>query len=99
ELLNNIKKAFWEYFVYGRDDIVGLDSAILMNPKVWEASGHVSNFSDPLVDCKECKQRFRGDKLIEEQFNTVFMALIARLHNILNVIIGGKKFSLDLITR
>ena len=66
ELKNNIKKAFWEYFVHGRRDMVGLDAAILMNPKTWEASGHIANFSDPLVDCKACKARFRADKLIEE---------------------------------
>jgi len=68
ELINNIKKAFWEFFVYGREDIVGLDAAILMNPKVWKASGHLEAFHDPLVDCSECKHRFRGDKLIEEYF-------------------------------
>ncbi len=67
ELMNNIKKAFWEFFVYGREDIVGLDSAILMNPKVWEASGHVGSFSDPLMDCKKCKTRVRADKIIEDQ--------------------------------
>jgi glycyl-tRNA synthetase len=66
ELKNNIKQAWWRYFVHGRDDIVGQDAAILMNKKVWEASGHVSSFSDPLVDSKSSKKRFRADKLIEE---------------------------------
>ncbi|MBI5414972.1 glycine--tRNA ligase [Candidatus Peregrinibacteria bacterium] len=66
ELANNIKKAFWEFFVYGREDIVGIDAAILMNPKVWEASGHVGSFSDPLIDCKKCKTRHRADKLLFE---------------------------------
>ncbi len=66
ELKNNIKRAFWEYFVHGRDDMVGLDSAILMNPKTWEASGHIAGFSDPLMDCKSCKARVRADKLVEE---------------------------------
>lgn len=67
ELKNNVKKAWWKYFVQERDDIVGLDAAILMHPKTWEASGHVGGFSDPLMDCKECKERFRADKLIEEK--------------------------------
>ncbi|MEI7511522.1 MAG: glycine--tRNA ligase [Candidatus Peregrinibacteria bacterium] len=65
ELKNNVKKAFWEFFVHGRNDMVGLDSAILMNPKTWEASGHISSFSDPLMDCKACKARVRADKLVE----------------------------------
>lgn len=67
ELKNNIKKAWWKFFVQEREDIVGLDAAILMNPKVWEASGHVASFTDPLVDCKKCKTRHRGDKLLEEK--------------------------------
>jgi glycyl-tRNA synthetase len=65
ELKNNIKKAWWKNFVQDRPDIVGIDSAILMNPRVWEASGHVGGFSDPLVDCRQCKTRHRADKLIE----------------------------------
>jgi len=67
ELKNRVKKEWWRTFVQKRTDMVGLDSAILMNPTVWEASGHVSSFTDPLVDCKECKERFRGDKLLEER--------------------------------
>jgi len=66
QLKMNIKSFWWSTFVKERDDVVGLDSAILMNPKVWEASGHVTSFSDPLMDCKNCKERIRGDKLIEE---------------------------------
>jgi glycyl-tRNA synthetase len=66
ELKNNIKKAWWDSFVRFRADVVGLDSAIMMNPQVWEASGHVGGFSDPLMDCKACKNRHRADKLIEE---------------------------------
>ena len=62
-LKNNVKQAWWETIVKSRDDIVGLDSAVLMNPKVWEASGHLKEFSDPLVDCKKCKQRFKADDL------------------------------------
>ncbi|HPV70608.1 MAG TPA: glycine--tRNA ligase, partial [Candidatus Magasanikbacteria bacterium] len=65
ELINNIKRAWWRMFVRERGDMVGLDSSILMNPKIWEASGHVQNFSDPLVDCKKCHQRFRADHLLE----------------------------------
>ena len=66
ELINNIKKAWRRKFITERTDVVELDSAILLNPKVWEASGHVGGFSDPLMDCKKCKSRFRADKLIEE---------------------------------
>jgi glycyl-tRNA synthetase len=65
ELKNNIKQLWWKHFVQDRPDVVGLDSAILMNPRVWEASGHVGGFSDPLVDCRVCKTRHRADKLIE----------------------------------
>ena len=66
ELKNNIRDLWWKYFVKQRFDIVGLDAGILMNSKVWEASGHVGSFSDPLIDCKECKERFRADKLIAD---------------------------------
>jgi len=69
ELKNNVKKTWWKKFVTDREDMVGLDSSILMNPKVWEASGHLKNFSDPLIDCKKCKSRFRADKLIEEKIS------------------------------
>ncbi|TSC78136.1 MAG: glycyl-tRNA synthetase [Parcubacteria group bacterium Gr01-1014_33] len=61
ELKNNIKREFWKTMVYGRDDTVGLDAAILMNPKVWEASGHTDAFTDPLVECKKCHTRVRAD--------------------------------------
>ncbi len=67
ELKNNIKQAWWRNFVQNRMDVVGMDTAILMNPQVWEASGHVGGFSDPLMDCKQCKTRHRADKLIEEK--------------------------------
>ena len=66
ELKNNLKKAWWQKFVQESPYNVGLDAAILMNPETWVASGHVGGFSDPLVDCKSCKARFRADKLIEE---------------------------------
>ena len=66
ELKNNIKKAWWKRFIEESPNSYGLDAAILMNPEVWVASGHVSSFSDPLIDCKKCKSRARADKLIEE---------------------------------
>ena len=66
ELKNNIKKAWLKKFIQEDINNVGLDSAILMNPKTWEASGHLSTFSDPLIDCKECKTRHRADKLVED---------------------------------
>ena len=65
EMKNNIKRLWWKRFIQESPYNVGLDSAIFMNPKVWEASGHVGGFSDPLIDCKECKTRHRADKLIE----------------------------------
>lgn len=66
EFKNNVKKAWWKKFVQESKYNVGLDAAILMNPRTWEASGHVGGFADPLIDCKECKARFRADKLIED---------------------------------
>ncbi len=66
ELKNNIKKAWWKKFVSENRYNVGLDAAILMNPQTWVASGHLAGFSDPLMDCKECHERFRADKLIED---------------------------------
>ena len=69
ELKENIKKAWWRRFIQESPYNVGIQSAILMNPSVWVASGHVGGFSDPLMDCKECKSRFRADQLIEEATN------------------------------
>lgn len=66
EFKNNVKKAWWRKFVQESPYNVGMDAAILMNPEVWAASGHVVNFNDPLMDCKSCKARFRADKLIED---------------------------------
>ena len=63
ELKRNVKEAWWRAVVSERDDVVGLDAAILMHPRVWEASGHVENFSDPLVECRQCHRRFRQDQL------------------------------------
>src|SRR5215217_4282547 len=69
ELRNNIKQLWWRTFVHRRRDMVGLDGGILMHPRIWEASGHVESFTDPLVDCKTCKSRFRADDLIEERLH------------------------------
>ena len=66
ELKNNIKNLWWEVFVQKRSDVYGLDAALIMNTRVWEASGHVGNFNDPLVECKKCKSRFRADALNEK---------------------------------
>ena len=68
EVKMNIRKMWWKKFVQECPMNVGIDAAILMNPRVWEATGHVSTFNDPLIDCKKCKQRFRADQLIEAQF-------------------------------
>ena len=61
ELCNNVKQSWWRWLVYERDDIEGIDAAILMHPRVWEASGHVAGFSDPLIECSNCHRRFRAD--------------------------------------
>ncbi len=63
ELKNNVKQHWWKTFVWDRSDVVGLDSSILMHPSVWHASGHLENFEDPLIDCKQCRQRFRADQI------------------------------------
>jgi glycyl-tRNA synthetase len=68
ELKNNIRSFWWDRFVHARTDMVGLDAAIMMNPKVWEASGHVANFADAMVDCKSCQARHRADHLIEQKY-------------------------------
>ncbi len=65
-LMKNVENAWWQKFVRESDHNVGMDSSILLNPRVWEASGHIGGFNDPLMDCKACKMRFRADKLIEE---------------------------------
>ena len=70
EFKNNVKKAWWKKFVQESPYNVGVDCAILMNPEVWVASGHVGGFSDPLMDCKECKTRYRADKLIEDHMRS-----------------------------
>ena len=66
ELKENIKRAWWKKFIQEEKNSYGLDAAIIMNPEVWVASGHVASFADPLIDCKSCKSRHRADKLIED---------------------------------
>ncbi len=93
-LRNNIKRAWWRSMVELRDDVVGIDAGIIMNPRVWEASGHVQNFTDPLVECKKCHQRFRADQVSgprhEEdggeftearQFNLMFKTFVGPMEN------------------
>ncbi|MBW3538262.1 glycine--tRNA ligase [Candidatus Parcubacteria bacterium] len=65
EFKNNLKTAWWQEMVYQHTDVVGVDSAIIQNPRVWEASGHVEKFTDPMVDCRKCKNRYRADKLAD----------------------------------
>ncbi len=67
ELKRNIKNAWWEFFVHGREDVVGIDGGIILHPRTWEASGHVQEFHDPLVDCRNCHSRYRADTLIEDK--------------------------------
>ncbi|MBI1817686.1 MAG: glycine--tRNA ligase [Deltaproteobacteria bacterium] len=67
ELKRNIRESWWRYMVTSRDHMVGIESAILMHPRVWEASGHIAGFSDPLIDCKKCKSRFRADHVATAQ--------------------------------
>ena len=66
ELKENIRRQWWQTFVRGRGDMVGLDSSIILPKRVWEASGHVATFTDPLVECLQCHKRFRADNLIED---------------------------------
>jgi len=102
EMKKNIKEMWWKAMVYNRDDIEGIDASILMHPKVWEASGHVSGFSDPLIDCKVCKTRFREDAIDKtkpcpvcgnkdsftdsRQFNLMFKTFMGPVENSANVI-------------
>ena len=64
ELKNNISQTWWKFMTHNHENILGLDSGILMHPKIWEASGHVDAFNDPLVDCKHCKARYRADEQV-----------------------------------
>ncbi|UCG54183.1 MAG: glycine--tRNA ligase [Dehalococcoidia bacterium] len=99
ELKNNVKKAWWQAVVQQRDDIVGLDSSIFMHPKVWEASGHLEGFSDPLVECKNCHLRWRVDELDgsvcpscngeftePRQFNLMFRTVMGPVEDETNVV-------------
>jgi glycyl-tRNA synthetase len=99
ELKRNVKAAWWRSVVQERDDVVGIDTSILMNPKVWEASGHVTNFSDPLVECKNCHQRWKADELTENKcpscggelteermFNTMFKTFAGPVEEEANVV-------------
>jgi glycyl-tRNA synthetase len=98
ELKRNVKDAWWRAVVTSRDDVVGLDAAIIMHPRAWEASGHVQGFSDPLVDCKSCKQRFRADHVQGErcpecggeltearQFNLMFKTFVGPVEDTASV--------------
>ena len=98
ELKRNVKEAWWRHFVLARDDMVGLDSAILMHPDVWRASGHVEGFSDPLVECRACHKRWRQDQLDEQRcpacggdlteprmFNLMFKTFIGPVEDDANV--------------
>jgi len=91
ELLKNIKEAWWKSMTY-REDVEGLDASILMHPKVWEASGHVANFTDPMIDCKQCKARFRldtlGDAISEKKKKKIIAAFEEK-------VIGDKKEELN----
>ncbi|MDH4128199.1 MAG: glycine--tRNA ligase [Spirochaetota bacterium] len=87
ELKNNVKKEWWKHFVQNREDMVGLDCAILMHPKVWEASGHIGSFTDPLVDCKNCRERFRADHIIE---NTLKITVAGKTLKEITEIIKGE---------
>lgn len=71
ELKNNIRDFWWEHFVQKKDNMVGIDASIFLNPEVWKASGHVANFTDALIDCKNCKNRTRADHLIEENLENI----------------------------
>ena len=105
EFINNVKKAWWKRFVQESKYNVGLDSAIIMNPETWVASGHVGGFSDPLMDCKQCKARHRADKLIEDYayangtndnpagWTFEQMAAFIKEHNIACPVCGGHEFT------
>src|SRR3989338_5664015 len=98
ELKNNIKRLWWNAMV-NREDIEGIDASILMHPKVWEASGHVAGFTDPLVDCKKCKRRFRADNVTgtkcpecggeltaQRMFNLMFKTFMGHVESEANVV-------------
>ena len=99
EMKRNIKQAWWQTIVQSRDDVVGLDTSILMHPRVWEASGHITGFSDPLVECKKCNLRFRADELKAQactvcgsplseprQFNLMFKTFMGPVEEQANIV-------------
>lgn len=105
ELKNNIKREWWKFMVYEREDVVGMDAAIIMSPKVWEASGHLKSFTDPLVECKTCHKRFRKDKFEEflklNSFTIMNTDLISEMYSCVdgkphrtNQLTDEKKFNL-----
>lgn len=91
ELLKNIKDEWWKFMTY-RDNIEGIDASILMHPRVWEASGHVENFTDPMVDCKQCKARFRldilGDSIPQKKINKILHAAAEKNNSIHDLTTG-----------
>ena len=98
ELKNNVKRAWWKKFVQENPYNVGVDCAILMNPQTWIASGHLGGFSDPLMDCKECHERFRADKIIEDyahEFEQMELEFFCKPDTDLEWFAYWKKFCLD----
>ena len=89
ELKNNLKRAWWKKFVQESPTNVGIDASILMNPRVWEATGHVSAFNDPLIDCKSCRARHRADELISKAHPEVNFASLS--NDEMNAFIKDKK--------
>lgn len=89
ELKNNIRDAWWKRFVHGKDNIVGVETPIIQHPKIWEASGHLDSFNDPLVECKKCHKRFRADHLLEAK-KTETGADLAKLADITCPACGGE---------
>src|ERR1700758_4514657 len=95
ELKNNIKTYWWKAMVQMNDNIVGIDSAIFMHPKIWKASGHVDGFSDPMIDNKDSKKRYRADQLLEDQVGKYLKEPFAYsddLHNLYNEFGEWRKF-------
>src|ERR1041384_405205 len=82
EIYNNVKQAWWRWMVYERDDMEGIDSSIILNRQVWKYSGHEETFSDPLVDCRECKARLRADKLEYDMMNNAHVEAAIRAKDV-----------------
>lgn len=91
ELKNNIKKEWWKEMVWSREDVVGIDGSIITHPKVWEASGHIEGFTDPLVDCKKCRKRFRADHLVSDlEIKETGVVNEELIENLAKVLVGVK---------